>query len=113
MDTNIPYIEKIVSVIVSTVAPDKIILFGSYARGDFRKNSDIDILILKKGLENEIDVTERLYMNFYKQRIVTPVDVIAMDYEKFDELSNEIGYIYKTIKKEGIVIYERRRKIKV
>jgi hypothetical protein len=36
MDTNIPYIDKIVPIIVSHASPDQIILFGSYARG---KNS--------------------------------------------------------------------------
>ena len=109
MDINIsfiPFIEQIVGTIVSTVAPDKIILFGSYARGDNKKNSDIDILILKKGLKNERSVTKRLYMDFFTQRIPVPVDLIAMDYEKFDALSSDIGYIYKTIKQEGIVIYE-------
>ena len=30
---------------------------------------------------------------------------IAMDSEKYDRLSNDIGYIYKTIKQEGKVIY--------
>ncbi|MDR1053235.1 MAG: nucleotidyltransferase domain-containing protein, partial [Planctomycetaceae bacterium] len=47
MDVNIPFIDQIVNSIVSTVSPDKIILFGSYARGDYKKGSDIDILILK------------------------------------------------------------------
>jgi len=31
---NIPYIDKIISIIVSLVSPDQIILFGSYARGN-------------------------------------------------------------------------------
>ena len=103
---NIPYIDQIVNIIVSTIAPEKIILFGSYAKGNYRKNSDIDILILKKGLKNERDITNRLYMNLFNERISVPVDLIAMDYDKFDQLNNDIGYIYKTIKQEGKVIYE-------
>jgi len=106
MDREIPFIDQIVNIIVSTVAPDKIILFGSYARGDGKKNSDIDILILKKGLKNERDITNRLYMDLFNQKISTPVDLIAMDYDKYYKLNNDIGYIYKTIKQEGKVIYE-------
>ena len=32
----------------------KIIVYGSYARGDFRENSDIDIMILVKMSDEEI-----------------------------------------------------------
>ena len=106
MDKSVPVINQIVSTIVSTVAPDKIILFGSYARGDYSKNSDIDILILKKGLKNERDITNRLYINLFNNKISTPVDLITMDYDRFYQLNNDIGYIYKTIKQEGKVIYE-------
>ena len=106
MESNKPVIDQIVNAIVSTVAPDKIILFGSYARGDYKKNSDIDILILKKGLKNEREITNRLYIDFFNKKIPVPVDLIAMDYDKYDQLNNDIGYIYKTIKQEGKIIYE-------
>jgi predicted nucleotidyltransferase len=106
MDKNIPFFDRIVNTIVSTAAPDKIILFGSYARGDYSKNSDIDILILKKGLKNERDITNQLYINLFNKKISIPVDLIAMDYDKFYQLNNDIGYIYKTIKEEGKVLYE-------
>jgi len=106
VDINIPFIDQIINTIVSTVAPDKVILFGSYVRGENRKNSDIDILILKKGLKNERDLINRLYINLFNEKISTPVDFIAMDYDKYDQLNNDIGFIYKTIKQEGKVIYE-------
>jgi predicted nucleotidyltransferase len=48
MDNNIPYIDKIIPIIVSLASPDQIILFGSYARGDNAEKSDIDLLIIKK-----------------------------------------------------------------
>jgi predicted nucleotidyltransferase len=48
MDNNIPYIDKIIPIIVSIASPDKIILFGSYARGDNTEKSDIDLLVIKK-----------------------------------------------------------------
>ena len=105
MEENIPFIEQIVNTIVSTVSPDKIILFGSYARGDYNKNSDIDILILKKGLEKERYITSNLYMEFFNKRITIPVDIIAIDYDKYNKLNSDIGYIYKTIKQEGKILY--------
>jgi predicted nucleotidyltransferase len=106
IEMDIPFLDQIVNIIVSTVSPDKIILFGSYARGDYRKNSDIDILILKRGLEKERDITGNLYMEFFNKKITIPVDLIAMDYDKYNKLNNDIGYIYKTIKQEGKILYE-------
>jgi len=106
MDIKIPFMEQIVNTIVTTVEPDKIILFGSYARDDYKKNSDIDILILKKGLKNERDITNSLYMEFFNKKITVPIDLIAVDYDKYYQLNNDIGYIYKTINREGKVIYE-------
>lgn len=106
MNEAIPFIDQIVKMIVAAAAPDKIILFGSYARGDNRTDSDIDILILKKGLKNERELTSRLYMDFFDKKIKMPVDLIAIDYDRYNELNNDIGYIYRTIKQEGKTLYE-------
>jgi predicted nucleotidyltransferase len=106
MDVNVPFIDKIIPLIVSLVSPDQIILFGSYARGDNTEKSDIDLLILKKDLKNANTITDNIYMSFYDNKIKIPVDVLVVDYEKYNRLKNEIGYVYKTIDKEGRIIYE-------
>jgi predicted nucleotidyltransferase len=105
MDKKIPHIDKIISIIVSLASPDQIILFGSYARGDNTEKSDIDLLILKKGLKNGRELIGSIYMAFFKNKISIPVDLLAIDYYRYIELSNEIGYVYKTIKEQGKVIY--------
>jgi predicted nucleotidyltransferase len=106
MDSNIPFIDKILSLIVSLVSPDQIMLFGSYARGDNTEKSDIDLLIVKKDLKNSNEMTDLLYRAFYNNKIGIPVDLIVIDYNKYLELNNETGYIYKTIKHEGKLLYE-------
>ena len=105
MDLTIPYIDKIIPLIVSIAAPDQIILFGSYARGDNKEKSDIDLLILKKGLTGGRDIIGSIYMAFFENKIGVPVDLLALDYDRYLELDNEIGNVYKTIKEEGKVIY--------
>jgi predicted nucleotidyltransferase len=45
-------LEKTVNIIINTLDPEKIILFGSRARGDFDNESDYDIFILKEGIIN-------------------------------------------------------------
>jgi predicted nucleotidyltransferase len=105
MDDNIPYIDKVIPIIVSLASPDQIILFGSYARGDNTEKSDIDLLIIKKNLENGREINNVLYKAFFENKITVPVDLISIDYNKYIELNNETGYIYKTIKEQGKILY--------
>ena len=105
MEVNVPFIDKIVSIIVSVASPDQIILFGSYARGDNTAKSDIDLLIVKKGLVNGRELIGSIYMAFLDNEIRVPVDLLAIDYNRYIALNNEIGYVYKTIKEQGKVIY--------
>ena len=105
MDENIPYIDKIVPIINSIASPDQIILFGSYARGNNTKKSDIDLLIIKKDLKNGNDIIDSIYRAFYENKINISVDLLTIDYKKYNELNNKVGYIYKTIKEQGKIIY--------
>ena len=45
--SNDGIIRDIVRRIVDTAQPEKVILFGSQARGDARPNSDSDVLVIK------------------------------------------------------------------
>jgi len=105
MDNNIPYIDKIIPIIISIASPDQIILFGSYARGDNTEKSDIDLLIIKKELKNSFDIIDSIYMALYENKIKISVDLLAIDFNRYNKINNEIGYIYKTIKEQGKVLY--------
>lgn len=105
MSENVPNIEKIVSLIVTLASPDQIILFGSYARGENREKSDIDLLIIKKNLKNGREINNKLYIAFFENKINIPIDLITVDYDQYNKLNNSIGYIYKTIKEQGKIIY--------
>ena len=105
MENAIPYMDKIIPIIVSLASPDQIILFGSYARGDFKEKSDIDLLIVKKGLKKGREISGAIHKAFFENDIGVSVDLLTIDYNRYLELNNEIGYIYKTIKEEGKVIY--------
>ena len=104
-------LEKIVDLIVPLVEPDKIILFGSYARGDYTERSDIDLLVLKKGLEDEGGTVDKIYYSLYLDEnndidINADVEVIAMNYDRYLEVCDDLGYIYRAIQREGKVLYE-------
>jgi predicted nucleotidyltransferase len=97
--------KQIVAFITSKISPERITLFGSYARGDNKENSDIDILIIIKDLENERKITGALYKELLKENISIPIDFLAIDYDKYNRVKDDIGYIYKTIEQEGQILY--------
>ena len=99
--------EQIVAFIVSKISPERIVLFGSYARGDYKQDSDIDILIIIKNLKNERKITGALYKALLDENITAAIDFLAVDYDKYNSLKNKIGYIYKTIEHEGTILYDK------
>ena len=46
-DVSDALIERIVRTIVDEVRPEQVILFGSRGRGDFRADSDVDLLVIE------------------------------------------------------------------
>ena len=98
-------IDELVSRIVERFRPEKIILFGSYARGTAGEDSDADILVVmpvkgsKRKKATEIDIT--------LVGLDLPVDVIVVTPEELDRNKNIIGTIIYPALKEGKVLYEK------
>jgi len=110
IDYNMPMIadknlEKITSLIRNIVEPEKVVLFGSRANGQFRVDSDYDICIVLKDDQYPHEVVKKIYRAIYRSGIHEPIDVIAVVSDKFKEHSHDEGYIYKDIAQNGITIY--------
>ncbi len=108
-----PVLRRIVEVIVKEIDPDKIILFGSRARGDYNEGSDYDILVLKKGVkpEERRKLQARIRLKLLDVGIYryADIDVVVQDPKRYEELSHKWYLIYYDIKREGKVIYDRER----
>ncbi len=99
-------INDIVTKIAVNYNPDKIILFGSYAHGDYTDNSDLDLILIKetgiprhkRGLE-----VRRLFYG-----LPVPMDFKIYTSTEFDdELSNQYSFLSSAIKGSK-VLYERK-----
>ncbi len=106
MKAAVGQLGRAVEVIAQSVHPYKVILFGSRARGDNSENSDYDLLILKNNITNEREITQKVYRMLLTENIGIPIDLIAVDTDKYEKLKFETGMIYKTIAREGVVVYE-------
>ncbi|MFP4467094.1 MAG: nucleotidyltransferase domain-containing protein [Candidatus Goldiibacteriota bacterium] len=98
-------IKKAVNIIVRTADPEKVILFGSAAKGEKKKPADYDLLILKSNIKKKRQMGRRIYMNF--RDIGAPIDIIVEETSKYEELKSNPVYIYYDISKSGKVIYEK------
>lgn len=50
-DKIVGLLQEIVRRILAVSAPEQIILFGSYARGEAGPDSDLDLLVIERGVE--------------------------------------------------------------
>jgi uncharacterized protein len=101
-----PEIAEIVQRIASRFDPDKIILFGSHARGDAGPDSDIDLLILFSHLANPLHRQAELYRALIGCT-ASPKDLVVSTTERFERYKNIANTVYWPAAREGKVIYER------
>jgi predicted nucleotidyltransferase len=86
---------------------EKIILFGSYAYGTPREDSDYDFfVVLKDDSEKPILVLQKIYRNLARRPMLTPVDVLANYKSRFEWRSAQ-PTIERKIANEGVILYER------
>jgi len=98
-------LDRALEVVIRIANPDRIILFGSRARGIYEEESDYDLLVLKRGVKRRRNLAQKIYLNF--DNIGAPVDVIVADLDKYEELKTNPFTIYYSADREGKTIYEK------
>ena len=96
-------------VIVQEVGPERIILFGSHARGDARADSDIDLLVIERegfgrqrSRRREAALLWRALAHF-----PVPKDIVVYSQDEVDAWRNLPGHLMAEALREGKVLYER------
>jgi len=96
---------EVIRRIVQTSDPEKIILFGSYARGSSGKDSDLDLLIILSKTDHQR--RESIRIRRALRGLLTPVDILIATLEQLERLGDTPGLIYRSALREGKVLYER------
>ncbi len=98
-----PTLDDIIRRIVEVAEPEKIILFGSAARGDMNRHSDVDLLIIKDG-GDAFDLMGEIYMNL--DGAGAAVDAVVVTPDEVERYKNSHSVIIKPALREGRVVYE-------
>jgi predicted nucleotidyltransferase len=96
-------VQKAVELLKAAAAPSRIILFGSYARGDARENSDLDFLVVEPVVTARRREMVRLSEVLRPLRV--PADVLVASERVYNEWRNIPGTVLYEAHKEGRVMY--------
>ena len=84
----------------------KIILYGSYARGDYNENSDIDIMVLTTLTDEEIEKVETCIFDLafdFQMDYGVDISVVVKNEEHFNYWLGALPF-YDNVKNEGLVL---------
>jgi uncharacterized protein len=97
-------LDEIIRILVEEARPERIILFGSHARGDAKPDSDIDLLVVEKSVDNQRAEMVRLQRALSPLRL--PVDVLVTDVARLSSSWADFpgSYLYHALR-EGKVLY--------
>ena len=109
-------INKVISEFITTINNKfgdrikKIILYGSYARGDFNTTSDIDIMILTNFTDDEIaqyrsEIVQLAYDIEWDNKFDIHLSPLVKNMDRFNYWLEALPF-YMNVQKEGVVLSE-------
>jgi len=86
--------------------PERVILFGSYARGNPTEDSDVDLLIVmdhqkRKNVEQAVEIDVKMHRSF-------PLDLIVRTPSEVKRRLGQGDVFLQAVFQEGEVLYERK-----
>ena len=108
MHTDVQAMEQITLLkdcIIGAISPLKVYLFGSFADGTYKDESDYDFyVIVDDKEENLLELTQKAYraMRGKKDR---PVDIVVVRLSKFEERKNWQLSLEREVNNKGVLLY--------
>jgi predicted nucleotidyltransferase len=90
--------------LVEAAHPEKIILFGSYARGDFTEDSDLDFLVIVSAVEDTFEEMMRLERVLLS--LPVPVDVLVYSTDDVRDRGHLRGTVLYHALTEGQILHD-------
>ena len=100
-------IQDITKRIVEFIHPQKVLLFGSYAKGNANEHSDLDLLVIVENSELPKRKREVLLYNWLGTRYSFPKDILIRTASEVEEWKNVRQAFITSVHNEAKVLYER------
>lgn len=101
---NQKILKEITGRIVAVANPTRVLLFGSAARGEMKKDSDYDLLVVVAGPVHRRQMAQKIYRGLHG--VGVSVDVVVVTEDDLKKYSSRLGTILKPALAEGQVLYE-------
>lgn len=81
----------------------EVVLYGSYARGDYDGNSDIDLLIVLKNLKSAGEEIDRIVDAIYDidLKYNTLISIVPVSYKDYKNINSPL---LLNVRKEGVIV---------
>lgn len=97
-------VERLTRRIVKDYDPEKIILFGSLAKGDYHELSDVDMIVIKKTGKRFLErIGDVLLLNDTEMRL----ECFVYTPEEFSKMVEEENPFIEEVLKSGVIVYEK------
>ncbi|MEW6350274.1 MAG: nucleotidyltransferase domain-containing protein [Thermodesulfobacteriota bacterium] len=102
-------IEEIVEAIVEAADPERIILFGSAARGETGPDSDVDLMVVEKesAFHRGSRWAESTHIREALAGLLVPIDLLVVTPEEIEHWKDATNHIIARSMREGKVLYDR------
>jgi predicted nucleotidyltransferase len=97
-------LQEIVRRIVEVAAPERIILFGSAARGEMGPNSDLDLLVIVSGNIHRRHLAEEIYTSL--RDVDYAFDIIVVTLDDVEKYRDSHALVIAPALREGQVVYD-------
>lgn len=80
----------------------RVLMFGSHARGEATRDSDVDLCVVAEGAENQQATVRRYYDAIWKLRPVPSFTLIPIAPQRLQEKQRAGDHFFRTVLEEGI-----------